>query len=60
MAGQARDRAGKARVVSPAFELVAASGISISETAYNATVDKGDSCRVEWDHTGDSFPVSGL
>ncbi|CAM9671087.1 unnamed protein product, partial [Ectocarpus sp. 12 AP-2014] len=54
---EVRDDSGKARSVSPSFEMIAPPGISISNTIVNATANKGDSCRIEWTFTGKPFPV---
>lgn len=43
--------------MSPAFEMVLPAGISIASTT-GKDAKKGETCRVEWDFTGESFPVS--
>lgn len=58
-AEQVMDATGNLNGVSPPFRLINPAGVIISGDAYDATVNKGDTSTVEWEFTGDSFPVSG-
>ncbi|CAM9278282.1 unnamed protein product, partial [Hapterophycus canaliculatus] len=53
---EVRDGSNGIRGVSPAFELVAPPGISVS-SATGKAAKKGETCRVEWEFTGEPFPI---
>lgn len=55
---QVLDKSGTVRAVSPTFRLADPPGLVISWDANNATVNKGDTCKVGWDYADMSFPVS--